>query len=341
MVWAVCCGSPPAVLDDSASQVVAVQRKNEDPPWALGDDGSSFREPGEISLSETVATEPAPEPFPNREDLLDATEQNFVQGLLSAEDRAYQTRLLRDALAFRRLPYDLDGEAWETHLGDSCSMAVNLAFLGVGKEAKVRFKVVMSNFEAETLHLFALAQYPDLWPTIIPMFNTVDILREFALNDFFIAPTVRVPIPLLPSFHNIGQIVRYDLMDEAEAGVLIAIEQPKEKATTWRGVDVPPVKKGCKRVYKEMVTGLLKLTNKRSHDVEAGGVIDLKVPRWLLTSAVMRGLINIISRQIYYQIQRILAKFESTEFARRMKKDESYFDRLRNRLVQAQSSGKA
>ena len=55
----------------------------------------------------------------------------------------------------------------------------------------------------------------------------------------------------------------------------------------------------------------------------------------------MRGLINIISRQIYYQIQRILAKFESTEFARRMKEDEAYFDRLRDRLVQAQSSGKA
>ena len=130
-------------------------------------------------------------------------------------------------------------------------------------------------------------------------------------------------------------------MDEAEAGVLIAIEQPKENATTWRGVDVPPVKKGCNRVYKEMVTGLVKLTNIRTHDVQAEGVVDLKVPRWLLTSVVMRGLINIIARQIYYQIKRILAKFESTEFARRMKEDEAYFDRLRNRLIQAQSSGKA
>merc|ERR1712070_212200 len=147
------------------------------------------------------------------------------------------------------------------------------------------------------MHLLAFAQYPDLWPTIIPVFAALDIERQFAMNDYFIAPTVRVPLPLLPSFHNIAQIVRYDLLDEAEAGALIAIEQPKETATTWRGVAVPPVKKGCARVYKEMVTVLVKPTRRGSHDAHVEGIVDLKVPRWLLTSGVMRALINLIARQ--------------------------------------------
>merc|ERR1719353_245053 len=110
MVWTVCCTSP-TVADDNAANVIAVPKKGVDPlgcavskdddiceksfagpppaPRAIFEPDTSFK-PGTESSGPGMLRGWTAVRDPDDEDLLEATERNFVQGVLSEEDRAYQ-----------------------------------------------------------------------------------------------------------------------------------------------------------------------------------------------------------------------------------------------------------
>jgi hypothetical protein len=64
--------------------------------------------------------------------------------------------------------------------------------------------------------------------------------------------------------------------------------------------------------------------------------IDPKIPRWVLASKVSRWLINRIGRQCYTLFRKIMGDFDSSDFGLRMKSDQRYFARLRERLAESQ-----
>jgi hypothetical protein len=274
-------------------------------------------------------------------DTLGATLRNMVQGPLSAADRSYQKSFLKEIRAFRSRgsgAFDLDPalrDQWDTHLGGECNMSVELCFLGTGTEARIDIHV--KNVPAEPLHPVAMVVNPDLWPQL-SLGRSVDKVRGFAPNDFFLEWTSSKLLPMLPGSHNVFQVVLYDLMGDAEAGFLIAATTPRRDAKVWRDTQVPPLKTGHIRTDLELMTILWKPTGPGINDVTIRTVIDPKIPRWMLKSKVSRWLINQIARQSFAQFLQIIKDFESSDFSLRMQQDRPYFDRIRERVVECQTT---
>jgi hypothetical protein len=262
-------------------------------------------------------------------DPLGATVKHMVQGPISPADHAYQTKLLARAREFRAAKADSEGDRWDAHLGDNCNMAVGFTFVGSGTD--LQFEFDLTNFEAETIHLLALAHYPDLWPQLY-LARSIDNVHHFAPNDFFIGTTSKLPLPMVPGFHNVAQFVKYDLLEDPEGGYMIAIETPKKDATAWRNGPVPALKKGCTRTEVELIAVCLKPTGRRSHNIKIKAALDLKIPRWVLANNVSRWVTNKVAKAVYSQLMHILSDFESTDFAKRAARDRQYFDKLRARL---------
>jgi hypothetical protein len=273
-------------------------------------------------------------------DPLRGTVRYFVQGELSPQVHLYQTRLLRDARAFRAQGCDAVGEQWEAKLGDSCKMSVKFSFIGSGSDILV--EIGLTNFVADTLKLLGLSHYPELWPKL-SIGRTVEKVNNFSPNDFFIALRSSLPLPMIPGFHNVVQFVKYDLLDEEERGLLFAIETPSKDATSWRNSQIPPLKKGCVRIDMDLITILLVPTggvagrngrNEVAHDIKIKAAMDLKIPRWVLTGRVAKWLVNTLGRSVYGYVMNILRDWESTDFAERAAYDKEYFEKLSTRIAE-------
>jgi hypothetical protein len=276
-------------------------------------------------------------------DTLGATLRTMVQGPLSAADRSYQTSFLREIRAFRSCgsgAFDLDPavrDQWEAHLGEECNMSVGLSFIGTGSEALIDIHV--TNVPADPLQCLAMVAYPDLWPQL-SLGRSVEKVRGFAPNDFFLDWTSKL-LPMMPGSHNVFQVVLYDLMDDPEAGFLIAATTPRRDAKVWRDTQVPPLRTGHIRTELELMTILWKPTGPGMNDVTIRTKIDPKMPRWVLTGKVSRWLINKIARQSFSQFLQIIKDFESSDFSLRMQQDLGYFDRLRERLAEFETKRKS
>jgi hypothetical protein len=143
---------------------------------------------------------------------------------------------------------------------------------------------------------------------------------------------------MVPGFHNVAQFVKYDLLEDGEAGFMIGIETPSKDATSWRNTQVPPLHKNCTRAEGIFISVLLKPTGGKSHQIKIKASMDLKIPRWVLSGKVSKWVTNQVAKAVYTQIMFILSDFESSDFAKRAARDRKYFDKIRARLHESRKS---
>eukprot|EP00811_Abedinium_folium_P034913 NODE_7753_length_1553_cov_4.458626.p1 GENE.NODE_7753_length_1553_cov_4.458626~~NODE_7753_length_1553_cov_4.458626.p1 ORF type:complete len:427 (-),score=121.38 NODE_7753_length_1553_cov_4.458626:271-1482(-) len=244
----------------------------------------------------------------------------------------YQFEALSTAFAHMHMAEDMRASDmhWTTELIAGCQLDVDLAFSS-GEGTVVKFKLICSGFQCDTLQLFALALYPTFWHNIVPFLQEARKATTFAFNDWLLELFVSIPVPLFPKLHNVSQVSFYDVLDTDLKGVLAVLRSPTEGS--WRGVPVPPVMPGAKRVNKEEVTFLVQPEPEGMHTITLNGKMDIPVPRWLLSGRVVEWIVNFFARTAVKQALAALAAFQGSEFEKCMQEDAEVFERMREHLI--------